>query len=96
MSPIRVILNDYLATLRAAEIAAAPRALRRVPTIAALARACGVSRVTMSNFAHDQQTEINRDLLGCVIVELRRAGYPTTFDDLLMLDPTPVQPKSAP
>lgn len=99
----RVTLKKHLANLRTAErIQRAPlssaerRAASAVPSLTQLATICRVSGVTMTKFANNRQTDVNRDILAGVKMELERRGYPTAFDDLLEMIEVPDEPKNAP
>lgn len=80
---LRVTLRDYLTRLEAAETVKLPSQRHKIPTIAELAHAAGVTRQALYNIAEGRVKMVNLETLGSVLSELRQRGFDTEVSDLL-------------
>lgn len=77
---IKITVREHLKELEAREGRKAYGAA--VPSIPELAEAVGVTRATLYNF--DKVKALNLRLLNRIIQELRRRGFPTRLEDVLV------------
>ena len=84
---IRVNLTEHLATLQAEEARRPLNQRRKVPSISELARATGINRASLYNWAGNKYESTRHDILVAVINELRRQGFSTEVEDLLKEHP---------
>ena len=84
---IKITVREHLKELEAQE--GRKVAGRTVPSIPDLAAAVGVTRATIYNL--DKSKSLNLDLLDRIVVELRRRGFNTNLEDVLIyMDASPL------
>jgi hypothetical protein len=84
---IRVSLNEHLDALRVAENQKPLNQRREVPTVADLARATGINRASLYNWAGNKYESTRHDMAAAVINELHRLGFPASLSDILQEHP---------
>jgi protein-disulfide isomerase-like protein with CxxC motif len=89
---IQVNLKEHLTALEQAEYAKPINQRRQVPTIADLARALGINRTILYNWATQKYESTRHDILGVIINALSASGFPTTIEDLLKAHPASTVP----
>ena len=78
-----VTLNDHLDRLKATETLKPPDERLSIPTLTELARATGLHRVTVTNLANNNVSQISRETIGKLVAELRRRGFKTEIQDVM-------------
>lgn len=85
--PVLVNLKSYLADLERDEIAKPEGKRRKVPTLAELAEAVGMHRISFYRIANNQVGKLDLEIADSIITELRRRGFPMELNDLLVYIP---------
>ena len=84
---ISIQLNAYLSRLKGNEGYKQKTQRRQVPTYGELAEEVGISPVTMSRIANGHVKQLNLDTADSIINALRRRGFTTDINDLLVYYP---------
>lgn len=82
-----VALGDYLQKQKTLESTKPKAERRKVPSVAALARALDVDSLTLRNIINNKVKLLNLDTGAALIAELRRQGFDVDVGDLLAYRP---------
>lgn len=85
--PMYINLEAYLSQLKALESTRPADQRRRVPTVTELAAVAGVHQTTMSRIAGNRIRQFNLDIGDAVISEMRRRGFDTDVNDIIVYVP---------
>ncbi len=85
MLTTRFILSQYLDDLSFAERNKPENERRPVPSHAELAKLVDMEPTPFSRMVNNKTDMISRRRLGIIVAELRRRGFGTTYNDLLIL-----------
>lgn len=82
--PMYIVLKEYLTRLSTTESKIPVEKQRQVPSLAELADAVGVHRVTLSHLVNNKTDSLNLELGAKIIEEMTRRGFPMTEADLIV------------
>lgn len=81
---LKVNIKPYLETLKLNERHKPEGEKLKVPSITELAEVAGLHRNSYRRLAQDQTSEVNKDAVAKTIAELRRRGFNTEINDILI------------
>lgn len=79
-----VVIDSYLAKLRALENDKPFEQRRAVPTQTELAETVGMTQSGLSKIFNNRVDAVSRDTLSKILAELRRRGFDTQVSDVLV------------
>ena len=82
-----ITLKEYLGQLQSRESVKPDGNRRHVPNLRELADSIGIHNVTVYEIANNRKKFLNLDTVSAVITELRRRGFDTTVNDLVLYVP---------